>query len=245
MISCQAFQRLLSVALVLCSESFVVADEFQEIAIVRDDRINESSGMAASRTHPGMLWIHNDSGDDPRLFLIAADGETRAVVNLIGAKAHDWEDMCSFEVAGQSWLLIGDIGDNDEKRSRDKKPCALYLVKEPKIPQSNGQPSIRWPVDAAIPFVYDDGPHNCESLAVDVERREILLLTKKKPQDCGLYVLPLSLTEPSDVQTAKRIASPFLPFATAMDISPDGHWLVVASMLDGIAVERSNNSNVG
>ena len=87
----------------------------------------------------------------------------------------------------------------------------------------------------------EDGPHNCESLAVDTERNEILLLTKTKPQHCGLYVLPLSLHERSHVRTAKRIASPFLPFTTGMDLSPDGRHLVVASMLDGIAVARNES----
>ncbi len=27
-------------------------------------RVKESSGIAASRAHPGVLWTHNDSGDD-------------------------------------------------------------------------------------------------------------------------------------------------------------------------------------
>lgn len=230
--------RLVVCLLCVITHRMIRAAEFQKMAIIRDDRIAESSGLAASRTHPGFLWTHNDSGDEPRLFLIGADGVTQAVVTLINASAHDWEDLCSFEVDGKSWLLIGDIGDNNRKRTRKKQPCALHLVREPEIPRSNGQPNLQWLTTSTTLFEFEDGAHDCEALAVDVERREILLLTKSSPQKCGLFSLPLRLGRSEEVAVARRIASPFLPFATAMDVSPDGRRLVVGSMIDGVKVTR-------
>lgn len=79
---------------------------------VQDARIDELSGLAASRAYPGCFWAHNDSGDTARLFLLNAKGETVAVVNLAGVTARDWEDIA---FAG-GYLYVGDIGDNDGDR---------------------------------------------------------------------------------------------------------------------------------
>ncbi|MEZ6122808.1 MAG: hypothetical protein R3C49_06485 [Planctomycetaceae bacterium] len=227
----------------VAAERLVAAEDFQPLATIRDQRLNESSGMAASRHHPGSLWVHNDSGDSARLFLVGPDGQIQALVNVTAALARDWEDMCSFEIDGEAWLLIGDIGDNDKQRTDSRFPCHLYLLKEPRIPRSNGQPIVSWPISIDVQFDYDDGPWNCEGVAVDVERREILLLTKAVPHRCGLFVLPLDLKSPEQKRTAKRIHSPFVPFATALDIDPSGRTMVVGSMLDGLIIRRQGNQN--
>lgn len=215
------------------------ADDYETLAVINDPKINESSGLAISRNHPRCVWIHNDSGDKPILYLVGYDGETKAVVKVTQAEAFDWEDMCSFEVDGQAWLLVADIGDNLAQRNRKKRVCRLYLIKEPKIPRANGLPTISWPVQSSISFEYEDGSHNCESIAVDTSRKEILLLTKATPINCGLYRLPLTLTQSDNIVTAKRIASPFVLFATGMDISPDNSTLAICTMLNGVIVKRT------
>lgn len=215
--------------------------QFTNVGVIDHPEINESSGLAASHENPGCLWIHNDSGDRPRLFLVNANGAIRGLVTIDDADAHDWEDMCSFRLGGVSWLLIGDIGDNNKKRRRKSTPCCLYLVREPRVPRANGLPVIHCNSAAAIQFDYEDGPWNCEGLAVDTESRQILLLTKSLPQKCGLYVLPLDVKTTLQQMTAKRVASPTIPFATAMDVSPDGRTLVVATMLNGLAIRRQKD----
>ena len=42
--------------------------------LIKDSRITESSGLAASLLHPGVLWTHNDSGNPPRIYAIDPDG---------------------------------------------------------------------------------------------------------------------------------------------------------------------------
>lgn len=214
----------------------VLADDFQQIAIVQDERIDESSGMAISRTHPDCLWIHNDSGDKARLFLVKKTGETRAVVKIEDAKAHDWEDMCSFEVDGKPYLLIGDFGDNNKVRDEDTRPCSLYLVEEPTVPE--GKDEIEVDYLARIKFIYEDGSRNCESVAVDTVRKEILLLTKQIPENCGFYTMPLDLTDKKQKRVAKRIADVPVPFATAMDLSPACDRLIIITLLAGFQVWR-------
>lgn len=215
------------------------ADPIQ-LATISDNELDESSGIAASYTNPDALWLHNDSGDKPELFLVGIDGKTKAVVRLRDVEAYDWEDMCSFQTGGRSWLLIGDIGDNGRNRGKKKTPdCRLVLLREPELLNRDGQLETKRDTAAEIRFEYEDGRWDCESLAVDVERREILLLTKGKPQDCGLYVMPLDLTDKKQKLTATRIASPFIPFATAIDISPDGRTMAVCTMLNGLLIRRT------
>ncbi|APZ95283.1 hypothetical protein [Fuerstiella marisgermanici] len=217
----------------------VAASEPVKLSTIQDEDINESSGIAASYTHHNAIWVHNDSGDKPQLYLVGTNGETQAVVNLRDADAVDWEDMCSFSVDGKSWLLIGDIGDNGQVRGKKKNAgCCLYLVNEPKVPQANGRPKISWSIAAKIDFDYEDGRWDCEGLAVDVERKEILVLTKGLPGKSGLFVMPLDLQTRHQHRTAQRIASPYIPFVTALDISPSGRTMVVGTMLNGLAVTR-------
>ena len=220
------------------------AEDYEEVAVLRDKDIDEASGLAISYANPGHIWIHNDSGDKPDLFLVGMDGKTSAVVRLRDVEPYDWEDMCSFQMDGQSWLLIGDIGDNQRNRGKKKtKRCRLLLIKEPEIPKSNGQPTVKWDVSSEIKFDYEDGRWDCEGVAVDAVRREILLLTKENPADCGLYSLPLDLKTEEQRLTARRIASPFVLFATALDISPDGRTMAIGTLLNGVVVTRGESES--
>ena len=213
----------------------------RQLGIVRDPEILEASGLAISRNVENAIWMHNDSGDQPRLFLVAADGNTIAIVSLKGAEANDWEDMCSFELDGESWLLIGDIGDNARQRGLKSPTCRLYLIREPKLDSGRTMPvEITVDVVRTIEFQFPDGPHDCESLAVDTTSRTILLVTKSDPTDCAMYSLPLTLTKGSESVKAKSATAIGATFATAMDISPDGRRLVIVSMFAGVMVTRDD-----
>ena len=228
---------LLSLALAAIQQSVIQADFPQKLANVEDNNINESSGIAISYTLDNAVWIHNDSGDKARLYLVGFDGETKAVVDVKDADAHDWEDMCSFRIDGKSWLLIGDIGDNSKRRGDKDPDCRLHLIQEPNIKTLGSKLSV--PIHTTMKFKYEDGIWDCEGLAVDSERKEILLLTKDLPHKCGLYVMPLDIHDAKQKLTARRIASPYIPYATALDISPSGHILVVGTMLNALAVKRT------
>lgn len=222
-----------------CVSVCVQAEDPVRIATLRDDSINESSGLAASYQNPGCLWVHNDSGDKANLYLVAPDGRTRAVVHLRGVSAYDWEDMASFQIDSQPWLLVGDVGDNTRARGAGTKPgCRLLLVREPKIAAAAKRVNQQADVAVEIRFDYEDARWDCEAVAVDAARKEILLLTKGAPQDCGLYVLPLNLSVRSQSLTARRISSPFIPFVTGLDISSDGRTMAVGTMLNGVVIRR-------
>lgn len=218
--------------------------EPEQVCVVEDDQISEASGIAASRRQKDAVWLHNDSGDSARLFLVGLDGKTRAVVTLNVERPMDWEDMCSFEADGEKWLLIGDTGDNQRVRSTSERSCELLLIREPEIAKGEGGPVVaQADVVSRIAFQFPDGPEDCESLAVDTQTKEILLLTKCAPQKCQLFRLPLSTKKGQQKLTAEPIASLAVPFATSMDVAVDNHSLVIVNMFSGALIRRATDES--
>ena len=83
-----------------------------EVAQVSSPKIQEVSGMIE---HDNRLWIHNDSGDKPRIFSLSLMGELEKTVNIPHAAAKDWEDITVLR--DPPLFFIGDVGDNKERRS--------------------------------------------------------------------------------------------------------------------------------
>ena len=195
----------------------------QQIGIVNDPEILESSGLARSIVNPDAFWTHNDSGDRPRIFLIGRDGKTLAEAAIENAAAVDWEDIASFKRGEEGFLLIGDVGDNAVAR----KQYMLYLVPEPRIARGDKTLKLSLTPAFTIPFIYEDGPHNCESIAVDTARDEIYLVSKRGGTTCKAYRLPLPRKQITEPAVARAITALKAPATTAMDISPDGLRAVV------------------
>ena len=164
--------------------------------------------MAASATHSGVLWVHNDSGDEPRLYAVDADGETVATVVLRGAQAVDWEDMAS---AGEH-LYVGDIGDNRERRAG----VQIYRVAEPAL--TDGAVATE-----RMDLRYPDGAHDAEALLVHPTTGEIGVVTKEA-DGAGLYVVPRFTTGQA---TLERTASVPVALATGAAVSPDAASVIV------------------
>jgi len=127
----------------------------------------ETSGLAASRVHPNVLYAHNDSGDSARIFMLGTDGTSRNVVSVTGAPAVDWEDIAVGKCPSGSCVFVGDIGDNGKSRND------LSLVRFP-------EPSLTASTVAAevFPLVYPDGPHDAETLLVD-DAGAVFVVTKE------------------------------------------------------------------
>jgi hypothetical protein len=60
---------------------------------IQTSDIQESSGIVASRAHASALWTHNDSGGEPKIYLISTTGEGMGTYYLEGAQNRDWEDI--------------------------------------------------------------------------------------------------------------------------------------------------------
>lgn len=195
------------------------------LGTLANEKIDESSGLACSRRRDGVFWTHNDSGDKPRLFAFDGKGRHLGEYDVRGARNRDWEDMASVRLGGTGYLLICDTGDNDRK----KTSVTLYLVEEPAIDPD--KPAIQGKLDVArsVHFTYDDGPQDCEAVAVDPTSRTIYLVSKRGKRT--VYELPLSRKPAAGKLVARSIARLGITPAVAMDISPDGRRAIVLTYL--------------
>ncbi|QNN23909.1 hypothetical protein HED60_17080 [Planctomycetales bacterium ZRK34] len=194
--------------------------------------INESSGLAVSRIHRDLYWTHNDSGNAPVLFAIGPNGEDRAMFTLVGLRARDWEDMASCTLDGKPYLLIGDVGDNQQTHQHG----TLILVPEPDVKDIDHHRRAVIKPERLIHFVYEDGPANCEAIVVDAAAGKVLLIQKVALGACGVYELPLSPPAAEDeapnarrMYTAKRIGQSWINMVTGADLSHDGRRLIIST----------------
>ena len=155
----------------------------QLAALITDSSLDEISGIASSRRADQRYWVHNDAPRPAELQAINETGTSVARLRIEGVRAIDWEDIASYTIGGKPWLLIGDIGDNAGVRT----DYELIAIEEPDITGAASTLSIKpsW----RLRFRYPDGAHDCEAMAVDATRREILLINKHAP--LMVYSLPL------------------------------------------------------
>lgn len=169
-----------------CSASVIALDHGlgqPEVAgVVVDGELAEISGLAVSHHHRNVLWAINDSGNPARLFALSTGGRKLAAFDVEGITNVDWEDLAGFRHLGRDYLLIADTGDNGGVRAT----LDLVLIEEPQIlKDARILPARR------LTFRWPDGPRDCEALAVDAARGDILLLSKKRVP-AQLFRLPLA-----------------------------------------------------
>ena len=198
------------------------AAERPEVVFTIDDpRVTESSGLAASVRHPGVLYTHNDSGDRPRVFAIGEDGRTLAALTLAGAAARDWEAIAvGRDGDGRPALFVGDIGDN---LHGIWPSISVYRFTEPATLRDATVPAVRYR------FRYADGARDAEALLVD-PRSNRLYVVSKEDKGAGVYQAPATLRT-DRVNVLRRVAGA-PPSVTDGAFSPDGRAFVLRDYLD-------------
>lgn len=174
-----------------------------QMGTVKSKALGEISGFARSHYANNRLWTFNDSGNPNELFAIDLTGQIMAKVAVDGAQNIDWEAISSFHTQESAYLLIADIGDNASERPF----CTLYVVKEPPVANIGNKVSVEW----VIHFVYEDGPQDAESVAID-EANETVMIVSKRKSPAAVFELPLQPANSTRVPAvAKRKAAiPYL-----------------------------------
>ncbi len=178
--------------------------------VVKDLRIKENSGMARSSYRRQVLFAHNDSGGGPQFFALGRRCGTRAVFDLPGAPARDWEDMA---VGPKHTLWFGDIGGNNPR-----EVINVVRVKEPKRLTSR---TLSY---TAFELTYPDGVHNAESLMIR-PRTGRLFITTKAATGAAIYRAPLTLKASGTNRLTKVADAP--AGRTGADFSRDGKHFVL------------------
>jgi hypothetical protein len=205
-------------AALLCLALPASAQEVEgaEVALrLQDPRIQESSGMALSRRHPGVLWTHNDSGHRAELYAVGPEGRTLATLTLAGVAARDWEGMAAGrDDRGRPALFVGDIGDNNGVWPE----VAVYRVTEPARLRDATVPAVRYRLR------YADGPHDAEALLVDPRGNRLYVATKGLTGG-GLYRAPARPAR-DRVNLLQRVAR-VPPVVTDGAFAPGGRGFVL------------------
>ncbi len=207
---------------------------------IAHDALREISGMAASQRNPGILWLHNDSGDSNRLFAIDTQGRHRGIFHLCGAANRDWEDICLGPGPDSlSYIYVGDIGDN----AATYPEKVIYRVPEPLVPPGGAPPDTLLNGVAAIRFRLPDGPRDAETLMIDPPTGDIYIVSKREP-NVRVYRLPYPQS-PDSTLTAEAVAALPFSFATAGDISPDGREILIKNYAQIFYWCRAPGASIG
>ncbi len=198
--------------------------ESEARGVLENSYIIEASGLAVSRSNHSRIWVHNDSGDFNRLFVVGENAEDYGEFLIRGAFNRDWEDMAAGPgpVEGITYLYIGEIGDNHAQY----EIMSIYRVPEPDI---SGLDSVAYePVDGVerIDFVYPDGlSRDAETLMVDPWTRDIYIVTKRDERSILFAARYPQAT--GRVIALEKVG--YFPFnrALAGDISADGTEIAV------------------
>ena len=187
---------------------------------LQSEELVEVSGLARSQLDADLLWAINDGGSKPRIHALDVTGAHRGRIKLEQSRNRDWEDMASFTIGHQPYLLVADTGDNDATR----KKVGFYVVPEPDLAEDD---KLKMEPAWRIEFRYPNGPRDAEAVAVDVTTQSAVVLTKRTlPPE--LYSVPIT---PGDgTQTATFLGKiESLPVPTRQDVenaafTKDWHW---------------------
>ncbi|MER6953177.1 WD40 repeat domain-containing protein [Streptomyces sp. NPDC000618] len=188
---------------------------------VTDPRITESSGLAASRQHPGVYWTHNDQDTCACLYAVdSGTGKTVATITLTGVGTP--RDVEAIAMGPDNQLWVGDIGDND---GVTWPYVWIYQLPEPKELKDQSVRAKQYVVK------YSDGTRDAESLIVHPKTGRVYIIDKH--EDGGhLYEGPAKLST-----SGANVFKPTVPvdlWATDAAFSPDGAQLAVRGYFGGI-----------
>ena len=199
------------------------ADDSHDGFTIKDPRIIESSGLAASRAHPGVYWTHNDQ-DKGGALLYAVDGKTGktvATVTMTGVGTP--RDVEAISVGSDGNIYVGDIGDN---LGGTWPHVWIYKLPEPK---KLGDQTIR---ATQYTVKYEDGPRDAEAMMVHPKTGRIYIADKKE-EGGGLYEGPAQMSA-SGTNVFKRLGDTGL-WTTDGAFSPDGKQLALRGYLGGVS----------
>jgi hypothetical protein len=207
--------------------------------------------MVKSRKRDNLYWVHNDSGDRPRIFAITAEGlnviPTYSKFSFYGedsedgkqqwqgfevlyARNMDWEDIA----IDQNYLYLADTGNNGNAR----RDLGIYMISEidptastrsavikhlpVAYPDQEAFPPAKWHFDSESLFVADD---------------KLYMVTKHRGSlgswepGAKLYRLDSDYTDQDNMLTLID-NNPQITAATGADLSPDENTLALVSDTD-------------
>lgn len=177
---------------------------------MRSKLISESSALALSSTHPGLVYTTNDSGHAPTVFVLNdRNGQLVGRTRLTGLHAIDIEALCA---SSDGSLYVGDIGDNNGTRPHIR----IYRLPQPGVGHHKVTPR-------KLILSYPHGKHDAESMLYDTTTGRVYVISKE--------VFGKVYASPPQVFNGRRatlhVVAPAPPVATDAAWLDHGRYVVI------------------
>lgn len=211
--------------------------------------INEMSGIVKSRRFDGVYWVHNDSGDEPRLFAVQRDGKVimpgfldsfhteepkRGKTPFPGLPVRvsanvDWEDIA----IDDDRIYIADVGNNGNAR----RDMGVYVLMEPNPTAVEATRTLKhMPVRYEDQETYPAQAWHFDSEAMFMADSHLYFVTKHRQAGkisnwaAGANLYRLETVNTDSINILKRAdENPEVSMVTGADLSPDGSKLALVT----------------
>lgn len=205
----------------------ILAVERSAVAVA-DPTLDEISGAAVSPTRPDVLWVHEDSGNEPEIVALDASGATLGRWSIPDVANVDWEDMAAVAEPGPT-LFVGDVGDNEGIRAE----VSVLRIPEPDPAAGEGIVPARTVIRMVLP-----APADVEALLVDPRSGDVVLVTKEVTGRAEVLVAPVAAhgdgttAAPLPLVRAGTVDLGLFGAVLAGDVSPEGDAVVLRTPSD-------------
>ncbi len=210
---------------------------------LKNATIDECSGLVVTSKSDHLMWVHNDSGDFSRFFLVNDKGVTLATYNF-NKPVIDCEDIALlYNAKGKSKLFIGDIGDNNAKRDF----ISVFVFDEPNVNWVSKK-EIQITDVKELKFKYPDGARDAECLLVDDRDKKIYIVSKRE-DSVGVYSAPLNSAS-GKIILLKKEATLFFnaPYGSkwvvAGDVARNGKEVVIKTYVNIYYWDRRDGETI-
>ncbi|GAO42696.1 hypothetical protein [Flavihumibacter petaseus] len=199
----------------------------------------ELSGIAASISNPGILYMHNDNMNEP-VIITNANGEDLGIIVLDGISTLNPEDISvgPGPVPGKSYIYFADIGDNYKLRSS----IVIYRFEEPELSSVSATTEIHINNVDRLVLKYPGGPYDAETMLIDPLTRDIFVATKEGGKST-LYKAAWPQSTSEITALTPVLNTPF-DLLTAGDISKDGKEILLRNKSNIWYWQRTINSSI-
>jgi len=197
---------------------------------------DEASGLIKGRTNADLLYTHNDSGGEAKIFIIDSLGTKKGELILENVKNRDWEEIAISRENNKNYLYVGDIGDNKAQYPH----YTFYKFEEPVFhPQKT---VVKITNIQTIKYIYDDGARDAEAFFIDPINKDIIIISKREPE-VGVYKIKYPFNYDS-LNVAEKICTIPGTWITAADINSDGSMILVKNYMNIWLYTRKNNEDI-
>lgn len=200
-----------------------------------NQNLKEISGLVCGRKNEDLIYMIEDKGNANEINVFNTAGVLQTKLIIQGVQNIDWEDIAigPGPVEGESYIYIGDIGDNDNVR----ESVRIIRFVEPDL-SSNTTNSISIATFDVINFQYPSGARDVETLMIHPTTKDIIIMSKKTDLT---HVYKLEF--PYNKTMNEPVFVGLLPFKklVAGDISSDGERIAVKNKSTIYYWETSDN----